>query len=398
MTNPSKQIDIMYFDAASGHRSAAFALQKVLQVQRPDWQIRCINVVDIFDHHPCFGWIVRTGIDRFNRQLQRDRVFDLKGQINLSLLFHNLLSEPDLNLISQFWQPSAPDAVVSVTPMYNPALYRAARMVNPQVECVTIPVDFEEAKPRYWFTPKVAQHYFNGTDRLIAQAKSAGVADCFNHQISGMMIDPQCYSIPEIDRPQELHQLGLNPDLPTGIVSFGGQGCLHSLDIAKQIANAQLPVNMIYLCGRNQTVFNQLDQLPTPYPKAVFGYLKETPIHYLHLADFAIGKPGSMTITEALITDTPLIIFKSRGMSPVQQGNECWVLENQVGIMIKDSHQVVKAITDLLSTPHYAENAQKQYHHAVFEVADRLCELIDQSTQLSSTLEQPCKQNPVSQL
>jgi hypothetical protein len=376
VTNSSKQIDILYFDAASGHRSAAFALQKVLQVQQPDWQIRCVNVVDIFDHHPRFGWIVRTGIDRFNRQLQRDRVFDLKGQINLSLLFHDLLSDQDLNLISQFWQRSAPDAIVSVTPMYNPALYRAARMANPQVECVTIPVDFEEAKPRYWFTPKVQQHYFNGTDRLIAQAKSAGVSDCFNHRVSGMVVDPQCYSIPELDRPQALTQLGLNPDLPTGIVSFGGQGCVHSLNIAKQIANANVPVNMIYLCGRNQAVFEQLNQLSTPYPKAVLGYLKETPIHYLHLADFAIGKPGSMTITEALITGTPLIIFKSRGMSSVQRGNEQWVLETQVGIMVKQSYHIVEAITDLLSTPHYSDNARNQYHHAVFEVANQICNLI----------------------
>jgi hypothetical protein len=393
MTSSSKQIDILYFDAASGHRSVAFALQKVLQVQQPDWQIRCINAVDIFDHHPRFGWIVRTGIDRFNRQLQHDRVFDLKGQINLSLLFHDLLSDQDLALISQFWQRSAPNAVVSVTPMYNPALYQAARLVNPQVECVTIPVDFEEVKPRYWFTPKVQQHYFNGTDRLIAQAKSAGIPDRFNHRISGMVIDPQCYSIPEFDRPQALTQLGLNPDLPTGIVSFGGQGCVHSLDIAKQIANANLSVNTIYLCGRNQAVFEQLNQLPTPYPKALLGYLKETPIHYLHLADFAIGKPGSMTITEALITGTPLIIFKSRGMSPVQCGNEQWVLENQVGIMVKNSHQIVKAITDLLSTPHYADNAKNQYHHAVFEVADRLCELIDESTQPSLNLEKSCCNN-----
>jgi hypothetical protein len=376
MIDVQKKIDILFFDAASGHRSSAMGLQQVLQQQQPNWLIRCVNVVDIFDRHPRFGWIVRTGIDRFNRQLQRDRVFDLKGQINLSLLFHDLLSRQDFQQIAQFWQESAPDMVVSVTPMYNPALYQAARLVNPQVVCVTIPVDFEEAKPRYWFTPKVPQHYFNGTDRLVAQAKAVGIPDAFNHRVSGMVIDPQCYVIPDIDRTQALIELGLNPRYTTGIVSFGGQGCVHSMEIAKQIAKARLPINMIYLCGRNQAVFDQLNQLSTPYPKAVLGYLPETPIHYLHLADFAIGKPGSMTITEALITGTPLIIFQSRGMSPVQHGNEDWVRANQVGIMIKYPEQIGDAISTLLATPKYADNAQNQYHHAVFEVANLICDLM----------------------
>ena len=48
----------------------------------------------------------------------------------------------------------------------------------------------------------------------------------------------------------------------------------------------------------------------------------ETPTDYHRLADFVIGKPGSMRITEALIDRKPLIIIQSRGMRPLQRGNE----------------------------------------------------------------------------
>jgi hypothetical protein len=379
MIHAQKKIDIIFFDAGSGHRSAAVGLQKVLQQQQPNWSIRCVNVVDIFDRHPRFGWIVRTGIDRFNRQIKQDKVFDLKGQINLSLLFHDLLSQKDYRQIAQFWSDGVPDAIVSVTPMYNPALYHSARLLNPQLQYITIPVDFEEVKPRYWFTPKIQQHYFNATDRLCQQAKSAGIPDEFNHRVPGMIIDPQCYEIPDIDKSQALVDLGLNPALPTGLVSFGGQGCNHSEDIAQSIAKANLKVNMIFLCGRNEIVLEQLNQLEIPYPKVVLGYLKETPIQYLHLADFAIGKPGTMTITESLITDTPLIIFQSRGMGPVQRGNEAWVIEHDVGKIVKYPHQVAAAIADLLSSSRYLQHSQIHGHRAVFDVAEKLIQLIEPS-------------------
>lgn len=375
MNHPNRRIDIIFFDAGSGHRSAAIGLQKALQQQYPDLSIRCINVVDIFDFHPRFGWIVRTGIDRFNRQIKVDRVFDLKGQINLSLLFHDLLNPKDFHQIAQFWQDIPPDIIVSVTPMYNPALYHSAKLINPNLKYITIPVDFEEVKPRYWFTPKIQQHYFNGTDQLYQQAKSAGIPDAFNHRISGMVIDPECYQIPPLDVSQELINLGLNPALPTGLVSFGGQGCIHSIDIAKQIARSNLKLNLIFLCGRNQSVLDRLNQLKTPYPKVVLGYQQQTPIYYLHLADFAIGKPGAMTITESLIVEKPLIIFQSRGMHPVQRGNESWVIKHQVGLIVKHPHQIVNAISELLGAPIYRENAKKYSHRAVFESIELLTHL-----------------------
>ena len=44
-----KNLDIVFFDAGSGHRSAAVALQKVLSGLYPHWNVRAINIVDIFE-------------------------------------------------------------------------------------------------------------------------------------------------------------------------------------------------------------------------------------------------------------------------------------------------------------------------------------------------------------
>jgi glycosyl transferase family 28 len=373
-----RRIVIVYFDAGSGHRSAAKGLERALLSARPDWRVRMVNVEEAFAPNKQFHRIVKAGIDYFNWKLKREKVFDLKGLINLSLMFHDLLSSRGIREISNFWKDDPPDAVVSVTPMYNPALYRSVRLVNPHAVCITIPVDFEEAKPRYWFTPKVEQHYLVATDRLEEQARKAKIPDSFIHRIPGMPIDPEFYELPSVDTARELERLGLDPALPTGVASFGGQGSVLLGEIARRLAQSDLKLNMIFLCGRHAEVYEEVSKLETPYRKLVLGYSKQTPIYYHRLADFVIGKPGSMTITEALVTRLPLIVIKSRGMWPVQRANEEWVEKRGVGLIVDRMDTLEQAVTETIASRRYRQNAEREFHRGVFGAADLIWLLAEQ--------------------
>jgi processive 1,2-diacylglycerol beta-glucosyltransferase len=372
-----KKIDIVYFDAGSGHRSSARGLERALAAARPAWRVRMVNIVDVFAPNKQFHRIVCAGINHFNRHLKREKVFDLKGLINLSLMFHDLLSSRGIREISNFWKDDPPDTVVSVTPMYNPALFRSARLANPKVQCITIPVDFEEVKARYWFTPKVEQHYLVATGRLAEQAKAARIPDSFVHRISGMPIDPEFYDGPKVNVTTELERLGLDPELPTGLVSFGGQGSVLVSEIARSLAKSNIKLNLIFLCGRSSEVYEELNEMKTPDRKLVLNYTKDTPIFYQHLADFIIGKPGSMTITEALIARKPLIAIKSRGMSPVQRGNEEWVKEHGVGIIVAGMDELPAIVSEVMTSDYYRLNAAREFHQGVFEAAERICSLTE---------------------
>jgi processive 1,2-diacylglycerol beta-glucosyltransferase len=372
-----KKVDIVYFDAGSGHRSSAKGLERAVAAASPDLRVRMLNIVDVFAPNKQFHRIVCAGINHFNRQLKQEKVFDLKGLINLSLMFHDLLSRRGIREISEFWKDEPPDAVVSVTPMYNPALYRAARLANPKAHCVTIPVDFEEGKPRYWFTPKVEQHYLLATARLEQQARAARIPDTFIHRISGMPIDPEFYEAPLINVTEELARLRLDPELPTGFVSFGGQGSVKLTEIARSVARSSLKLNLIFLCGKYSEVYKELIELKTPYNKLVLSYTQETPIYYQRLAQFIIGKPGSMTITEALIAKKPVIAIRSRGMWPVQRGNEEWVKEHAVGIIVSKMEALPEAVRQVIASDDYRRNAEREAHQGVFEAAEFICALAE---------------------
>jgi hypothetical protein len=377
MSSTIKHVDVVYFDAGSGHRSSARGLAAALTTLRPHWQVNVVNIVDIFAYNKRFHWIVQTGINHFNNQLKHERLFDLRGLINLSLLCHDLVTQPGIEQIARYWADRSPDAIVSVTPMYNPVLYRAAQIANPNVVCITIPVDFEEVRSRYWFTPKIEQHYLVASDRLLEQARKTRIPDAFLHPLPGMIIDPAFYCDPPQNIPHEIERLGLDPKLPTGVVSFGGQGSVVVREITKQIALSDLKVNMIFLCGRNTAIYDEVRNLPTPYPKLVLAYAEEPPHYYHHIADFVIGKPGTMTLTESLITCKPFIFIKSRGMAPVQRGNESWVIDHDTGVMANGVKRIVPAIEQVLSSPVYRENAEKYRHEGVFSAADSVCTLLE---------------------
>lgn len=373
----TRRVEIVFFDAGSGHRSAARALESALLRERPEWAVRCVNLPDLIAGNRSFHWIVNRGIRWLNDEMKKEKVFDLRGKVNLSLFFHWLLTSRGLREIAGFWRDEAPDAVVSVTPMYNPALLNAARLVNPQVKYVTVPVDFEEFKRAYWFTPPKGQIYLNATERLFEQARRKGIPAEHNHRIAGMPADPALYEEPTLDIAAERARLGLAPDRPTVVMHFGGQGSTILVDMAKALAQAGATHNVIFLCGRSAQVAETIRALDTPYRKAVLDYVAETPIHFQRLADVVVGKPGALTITEGLIARRPLVLLESTGMKPVQRGNEEWVRQAGVGVIAPHAGDVPRAIDQVLADTSFREAAHRHRHRGVFEAAQLIATLVE---------------------
>jgi processive 1,2-diacylglycerol beta-glucosyltransferase len=365
-----KRIDIIFFDAGSGHRSAAYSLRRALNDLRPNWKINTVNFIDLLIHNKALAPIMRSGLYIFNRMFVREMITDVIPSIRSSFFWRDRMS---VKAMSRFWAESPADMAVSVTPMFNPVFYRSLRLANPAAQCVTIPVDYAEVIPEYWFTPQIDQHYLIGTKWLGEQAREAGIPEKYLHSIGGIIIDPGFYAPPPANPKDEIARLGLDPQLPTGIVSFGGQGNNMVNEVTHQLAPGRLGANMIFLCGRNKEVYKKLSAMETPYKKLVLGYLDETPVRYFQLADFVIGKAGAMTINEALVLRKPLIIIKSH----LQSGHEDWVKGSGTGIVLESIAELGDAIRLALSSDYYRQNAAREYHRGIFDAAETLCAIAE---------------------
>lgn len=370
-------IAIVYFDAASGHRSAALALQKALINASNHNEVHIINLPDILAPLPWFQFIVKTGISVFNDAIKKDKFLDLGGLINLSLLFTNLVRLKGIKKISDFWKRINPDIIISVTPMYNPVLYKSASLINPNLEYFTIPVDFQERKLNYWFNKNLPINYILGTEYLLQRANYLNINPNSIFRVSGMIQDPDSYSDFTHSVNSEEKSI-LNPNLKTIFLSFGGQGTQQVYRIANLIAEHKLKYNLIIMCGKNQTLFNSVSKIKFSYPVIIKSYTKETPIAYIQLSDIVIGKPGAMTIAESIICKKPILCLKSTGLRLVQKDNEKWLMDNNIGLIANSDKEIISCLGKLDKEYSFFLNQISYFNNnSIFESIDIILQTLN---------------------
>jgi 1,2-diacylglycerol 3-beta-galactosyltransferase len=369
-----KKLDFIYFDAGGGHRSAAMALQQVIAQQGRPWEIRMVNLQEQLDDLDIFRRL--TGIrlqDCYNLLLKKGWTLG-SGELLKGLHVVIRMFQPALvRLLRDFWRAGQPDMVVSLIPNFNRALKLSLDAALPGTPLVTILTDIADYPPHFWIE-RQPQYLICGSDRAAAQARELGYADRFVFRASGMILNPRFYAPIEADRNAERQRLGLNPQWPTGLVLFGGEGSAVMLEIARRLEAAARPLQLILICGRNQKLAATLRAMPSRIPMFVEGFTREVP-YYMHLSDFFIGKPGPGSISEAIAMKLPVIVERNAWNLPQERYNCDWVREQDVGMVLRNFRGIADAVEELLEPAAYARmrgKAAAMSNRAVFEIPDML--------------------------
>ena len=200
-----------------------------------------------------------------------------------------------------------------------------------------------------------------------------------------MILKPKFYEKPNLNVRAERERMGLHPDLPTGIVMFGGHGAPVMADIAERIEAGASEVQLILICGHNQKLYAELAERRTRRPMRVEGFTTNV-AHFMALSDFFIGKPGPGSISEALQFDLPVILERNRCTMPQERYNTEWLLEKRLGIVLRNFSEIASGVEQLLQPETFAElraNARAYRNRALFEVPPILDELAERHVPVS---------------
>ncbi len=371
-------IELLYFDAGGGHRSAATALDAVLK-QEGQWQTQLTSLQRILDPIDPARRLTGTRLeDVYNLLLRHGWT---RGSERLLAPLHAAIRRyhPEtVRLLEEHWRSTRPDLVVSVVPHFSRAIAESVHRVNPETPLVTILTDFADFPPHFWIEPPQgdANHYYIcGTDRAVEQAAAIGVPPDRVLHTSGMIVHPRFYDAPPVDRARERARLGLSAHLPTGLVLFGGHGSMVMREIAERLDESSIQMQLILICGRNRALEDDLRRTRTHHPRFIEGFTSEVPF-YMQCADFFIGKPGPGCISEALLMDLPVIVERNARTMPQERYNVEWVLEKGVGLAVKDlGREIVNAVGQLLR-PGMLEDYRRRVaalrNRAVFEIPGML--------------------------
>ncbi|MEL6351086.1 MAG: glycosyltransferase [Cyanobacteria bacterium J06627_28] len=372
-----KKIYLAIYDMGAGHRSTANALKEVIEACNLPWQVEVVEVLKevlntTFPQYFYNTWVLKHQWAKLINDPVSVPIF--KARI---WLMHPLWQRQ----LRQYWREKQPDLVVSLMPLLNRVLCSSLRAELPNVPFVTSVTDFADCPKHFWIEPQ-DQLMICPSEQVVSQAQAIGYPDENLFRTSGIVIHPRFMQPLQVERTAQRENLGLHPEIPTGLVCFGSHGSQDMLTIAQQLSKTKKAIQLIFVCGRNEKLAQTLQQMRTPYAKYVEGFTRELPT-YMKAADFFIGKPGSVGVSEAITLGLPVITECNNHMTLFQErATAHWLTTNGFGIVVPNFNQVSQAVQTLLepeTLAQYKSRVDCYTNRAAYEVVDILEKILDPS-------------------
>lgn len=337
------KILILMGSAGGGHRSVALALQSAV---RELWGERvAVSVVDGLAElpfpFPHFGAIYAWMVNHLGGRLW--------SWVWRSLGTHRgrgyLLFRVAWALVGRRWrrllERERPDLIVVDYPLFVEATTRAVRELGWDVPVMTVVTDLVTLTP-FWLSPLV-DLCLVPTEAAREQALAAGLSP-EKVRVVGLPVSLK-FARPQPAKPWLRKELGLRGDLATILVVGGGEGMGNLEAVARAIAAAGLPIQLVIIAGRNWRLRERLAARRWEVPTVVCGFVSD--MHrWMAAADIVVTKAGPSTIAEALALGKPLLLY---GAVPGQEeGNVTYVVASGVGAYAEDPDTLVSVLREWL--------------------------------------------------
>jgi 1,2-diacylglycerol 3-beta-galactosyltransferase len=348
LTSKRPHILFLFSDTGGGHRSATEAIIEALKLEFDD-QITT-QMVDIFlDIAPrplsylpkWYPYMVRLpevwGFSyRISNGTRRARVIVESAYPYVRRTLHKVIRK------------NPADLIVSLHPLANdPFLHALGKKRPPFITVVTDLVTTHAL----WYH-KSADLCLVPTEAARQRALAAGL-DPEQVRIVGLPVaDRFCQPVGD---PSALRQkLGWPQDTPVVLLVGGGEGMGPIEKNALAIAEANLPISLVIIAGRNQELKERLQAHQWPMKTLIYGFVHEMP-DFMRAANILVTKAGPGTISEALNAGLPMILYSR--LPGQEDGNVDYVISEGVGVWAPKTSYIVSALKAWITHPRQLELA-----------------------------------------
>jgi hypothetical protein len=374
-----KKIRILFHDAGGGHRNAAVALQTVISQQNRPWEVELVQFQELTDHLDVLRKL--TGIriqEQYNVLLRNGWTLGATQLLRVLQATIRVFHGPLVKLLANYFRAHPADLLVTVIPHFNREVGQAWSACYPGRPFATLITDLADFPSHFWIEPIKEQYVICGTERAVEQARQIGKDPSHIFATSGMILRPDFYQTDDSDPIALRRELNLHPHLPTGMLLFGGFGSKVMYDIVERLDDAEIPLQLIVICGRNEKLAEKFRARAWKMPLHIVGFTKE--VHRLmRAADFLIGKPGPGSVAEAMVRRLPVILECNAWTLPQERYNTEWVKEKKVGIVLKNFREIVPGVKLLLGDGKLSEfraNTEALHNRAIFEIPEIFAKLL----------------------
>jgi len=351
-----KRILILSVSAGTGHVRAAAALEKVFRAQPGVDEVQSVDALkytnqvfrnfysklytQLVEKAPTFlGWWYKKSDEPW----RTDKMRLMLDRLNTApLLDHITAFNPDITVCTHFLPAELITYLIS------------EKNLKARLSIVVTDLDFHAM----WLS-RIFHRYFVALDETKVHLEKLGLpADRIT--VSGIPIDP-LFGEARDPRATRL-ALGLDPELPTLLVSAGALGVGPAEVVLEALFDLRHPVQAVIVAGRNDELRAKLEEKAASRPGSslrvkVIGYTEEMHL-WMAAATLFIGKPGGLTTSEALASGLPMVI-----VAPIpgqEERNSDHLLEKGIAIKCNEFTTLAYKIDLLLDDPARLERMRGQ--------------------------------------
>ncbi len=285
-------------------------------------------------------------------------------------VFSGLTKGRTQDKIQRLLERIRPDIIVSTHPLANRPLLDAIQVNGSSVpvvasvsELVTVHVS--------WVEPRLSLLNTATTESYQAVLRWGARPDIV--RCVGLPVDERFGRV-EASPAQLREAMGLAPDRFTALLIGGGEGAGGIESIVRTIQRADVPIQLIVVCGRNEALRRRLIKMRPRTPTFVLGFVRTIP-ELMHAADVVITKGGPQTIAESLVAGRPVILTQT--LPGQEEGNGAFVESRGVGFRPGPVRRIVDNLVQLVDDPEQrawmTANARR---HGRPEAAGMLAEMV----------------------
>jgi processive 1,2-diacylglycerol beta-glucosyltransferase len=365
---------IIHASTGNGHISAAVAVEAALKEQGAE-----AKIIDGLDYAPvAFRTWYGGGYEATVRSAPEAwgwlyRISDSKG---LAFRVQTFADNVFLKRLEDFIDAYAPDVVVCTHSLPQPKLSEIREETGFKVAVVVTDLYphlmWQRGNPDWFFLPQPWS--LEELSKRMPEART-------KHSITGIPVHAAFGARPAVADAKTA--LGLDPHCPAALLTAGGIGAgdfVGAVEALTTIPDLQL----LIVCGRNDRIYEKLTALNVKGVAREVRILRRVPVddmaRLMQASDVVIGKPGGLTVSEALAAGKAFIVHEPFLIPGQEEDNARYLVEQGIGMITATNEALETEANALVRDPERlarmtASAARAGLPHAARDIATKVLEL-----------------------
>lgn len=327
-----------------GHRQAALALEKAFHLKTPQLKTKVLDVTTYV--HPLLDTIGKrafiSGVTHFPT-LYHFLYKKTRKENVASAMFKKINRLGIYHLIPTLLK-SKPDVIISTFPIAAGmiSLIKSAGWLR-SVPLITVITDHSVHSA--WIHPQT-DLYLVGSQSVKKGLLEMGV-ESGKIKITGIPIHPKFSVEQNRSRLRNRHHIG--QDQKVLLIMGGGVGIFkHFQPVLRQLDHMDWQLKIVIICGHNQKLYHHFMQMSrsSKHDIQVEAFVNNIN-EWMAMADVMITKPGGLTISEAIASELPMIIYKPLGGQ--EADNASFLLSSGIAIAADNRSELIDYLNHLLA-------------------------------------------------